>query len=762
MSSLTVLKEPIFSPHTLNKYASLMAEGNGYLGLRACHEEDYTEQTRGMYLAGFYHRASPNEASELVNLPDVLQMRIEMDGEIFTLLSGEILRYQRELCFATGELRRSVLWLAPNGKRYQIDSQRFVSAQQLSLICSRISITPLDDRAVITVSTGIDATQTNSGRQHLDETSVRVFEQRYLQGKYQTQNGADEVVISSFCEVAGDTNSSFYAKNRRLMQHCNASVAAGDSFVLVKTSWVTHSLDNEDHGSNLAERALENLMTCVAQGYDKLLAESTRTWNNWWLRGRVVIDSHHYRDQQALDFALYHLFAMTPTHSERCSIAAKGLTGEGYKGHVFWDTEVFLLPFHLLTQPNIARQLISYRWHNLAGARRKAQLKGYCGALFPWESARTGDEETPEFAAINIRTGLRQKVASALAEHHLVADIAWAVDIYFQTTGDDVFMRERGVCLLMETARFWISRVTETNGRLELHDVIGPDEYTEHVNNNAYTNYLAYHNVARALSYHRQFSTQPDRKFIDEASDFLARLWLPTDNDQQILAQDDSFLSKPSIDLTDYKAKQGTQAILLDYSRAEVNEMQILKQADVVMLAYMLPWLFTPEQLRANLDYYEPRTIHDSSLSKAIHAVVAARSGRCEQAYQFWQQACLIDLGDEPHSCDDGIHAAATGAIWLGAVQGFAGLTIEQGELHFNPCLPPEWRAISFPLYWQGAHIQLTLTQQKLTINNPSVQPIVLWLGQTRFCVQQGEQILTLAEFISPIAGSGTMKELDE
>lgn len=754
MSTLTRLQEPQFSPHTLNKFATLMTAGNGYLGLRACHEEAYTDQTRGMYLAGFYHRSSLLETTELVNLPDILHMRIELDGEIFTLLAGQIVEYQRELDFATSELRRRVLWRSPNGKRYQIECQRFLSAAQHSLVCSRITITPLDCAATVTISTGIDATQTNSGRQHLDETSVRVFEQRYLQGCYRTLDGSNEVIISSFCALPPESNSSFYAKNRRLTQHCSNTVAKETAFTLVKTSWIASSLDENYRAETCAEHALQNLMQCVERGYERLLAESAQVWKGYWQRSRVKIESVNEEDQVALDFALYHLFAMTPVHNERCSIAAKGLTGEGYKGHIFWDTEVFLLPFHLMTQPDIARQLLSYRWHNLPGAQTKARENGWQGALFPWESAWTGEEETPEFAAINIRTGLRQKVASALAEHHLVADIAWAVDAYYQVTADEVFMRERGITLLLETARFWISRAVDVKGRLELHDVIGPDEYTEHVDNNAYTNYLAFHNVEQVRFYLQKFGLQ-EPSFTRKADDFLERLWLPPANDQNLIAQDDTFFSKPTIDLSAYKTQQGTQAILLDYSRAEVNEMQILKQADVVMLAYMLPWRFTPEQLEANLGYYEPRTIHDSSLSKAIHGVIATRCNRVNQAYEFWQQACLIDLGGDAHSCDDGIHAAATGAIWLGAVQGFIGLTVEQGELHLTPQMPEQWQSVAMPFFWQGSQIHLTVTQQHVTISGAQDKPLTLWLGEKQVSIL-GTQTLLLAEFFAPVNGSGT------
>ncbi len=228
------------------------------------------------------------------------------------------------------------------------------------------------------------------------------------------------------------------------------------------------------------------------------------------------------------------------------------------------------------------------------------------------------------------------------------------------------------MALLLETAKFWISRAVRVNDRLEIHDVIGPDEYTEHVNNNAFTSYMAYYNVQQALSIARQFGCSDDA-FIHRAEMFLKELRLPEIQPDGVLPQDDSFMAKPAINLAKYKAAAGKQTILLDYSRAEVNEMQILKQADVVMLNYMLPEQFSAASCLANLQFYEPRTIHDSSLSKAIHGIVAARCGLLTQSYQFWREGTEIDLGADPHSCDDGIHAAATGAIWLGAIQGFAG-----------------------------------------------------------------------------------------
>ncbi|MGK9173422.1 glycoside hydrolase family 65 protein [Yokenella regensburgei] len=759
MNKPVKLTEPAFCLHSLNKYASLMTTGNGYMGIRATHEEAYTQQTRGMYLAGLYHRAGQDESTELVNLPDVVGMELTLNGEVFSLQRGVIESWRRELDVATGELSRAVIWQSPDGARFALESRRFASVEKLPLLALEVSITPLDADASISITTGIDATMTNHGRQHLDEVQVRVFGQHLLQGIYRTQDGRNDVAISSYCHLDGDVQRSFTAKERRLLQHNSVHARAGQRITLQKINWITWTEERLVSVETWGKQSLAKLEASVQQGYDALLEESANNWGEWWKRSRVEVTSvAATRDQQALDFALYQLRAMTPAHDERSSIGAKGLTGEGYKGHVFWDTEVFLLPFHLFTRPDIARRLLRYRWHNLSQAREKARRNGWQGALFPWESARSGEEETPEFAAINIRTGLRQKVASAQAEHHLVADIAWAVVSYWHATGDMGFMAHEGMALLLETAMFWISRAVMVKGRLEIHDVIGPDEYTEHVNNNAFTNYMAYYNVEQALWFAR-FLKCSDEAFIHRAGHFLQHLWRPEPGEDGILPQDDAFLSKPTIDLAKYKANAGKQTILLDYSRSEVNEMQILKQADVVMLAYMLPEQFSRQACLANLRFYEPRTIHDSSLSKAIHGIVAARCQEREMSYRFWQEGALIDLGVDPHSCDDGIHAAATGAIWLGAIQGFAGVSVRHGELHVDPVLPVHWQSLRFPLCWQNSDLLITINETEIRINAGAV--VHLWVEGKKRILQRGDTVIQRA-FFSLDNGTATTWRGDE
>jgi hypothetical glycosyl hydrolase len=715
MKKQQVISEREFQINTINKFASVMALGNGYLGLRATHEEDYSIQTRGMYVAGIYNRATANETSELVNLPDIAGIKIEINGHPLTLLEGEIIEYERHLNLFTGELTRDILWKSKDGFRFRFVFRRFVSKDDLHLLASKVSIVSLDRDVNVTIVTGIDAQLTNFGRQHLIEEKVRVFDEEILQGVYQTTESNQTIIITTACKFPEGSRVTFTAKNRQIYSTITRKVAVNKPFILEKIGTVYTSLDHGEAGIDPETTGYITLKSYLSDGYDLLFARSARKWSEFWDEKRVEVTSKDEFDQTAIDFALYHLEIMTPSHDYRFSVGAKGLTGEGYKGHVFWDTEIFILPFHLYTEPERAKKLLQYRYLHLEQAKEKAKANGYQGALFPWESAFTGKEETPEFAAINIRTGTRQKVASALAEHHIVADIAFAVVQYYENTKDEEFMSKEGLELLKETARFWISRTVEENGWLSIKDVIGPDEYTEHVDNNAYTNYMAHYNVEKALIFMEKYQDY-DPTLVEKGRDFLNRLYLPKPNQDNIIPQDDTFLTKPTIDLSFYKKHSGSQSILLDYSRQEVIEMQILKQADVVMLLYLFPDLFPKDVVLKNLTYYEERTIHDSSLSKAIHAIVAARCGELETAYQFFREACLIDLGPNPHSSDEGIHAASLGSIWLATMFGFANISASSDRLSIQPKLPKNWSRLDFPFFYQGRMLRITITHDSIEV----------------------------------------------
>jgi hypothetical glycosyl hydrolase len=700
-----------FDEETLNKEATLMTTGNGYLGVRAVHEEKYRNQDRGFFVRGIFDRTIGTEAAELVNLPDITEQELRINGEIFSLNSPQVRDYQRSLDLSTGELNRSLKWQTEQGDWFKITNKRIVSQKNKEQIAFQLIVEPLSGSAEISIKTGIDGQVSNGGNQHLIERDIRVYDERLLVAEYETIESHLTVGLAMRLNKSGIIS----AKNRKILTNIQESCQKNNSFVFEKVAYIYSSLEADDPLESAKKAAAHEI------SYEKIAKETKKSWHDFWSEHRVVVNSQNAFDQLALDFACYHLQIMTPDDSQ-FSVAAKGLTGEGYKGHVFWDTEIFILPFFLHNEPDTAKKLLKYRFFRLAGAKEKARQNNYRGALFPWESALTGYEETPKYAAINIRTGKRQIISSAVAEHHIVADIAYAVMDLYQATADQDFMDNYGKELLKETALFWLSRGVEINGRIEIHDVIGPDEYTEHVNNNAYTNYLAAYNVRSALE-----QQVGDEQLQEQFRRFLDKLYLPNENADGLIPQDDTFLEKPVIDLSKYKEQAGNQLILTEYSRQEVIDRQILKQADLVMLFYLQPDLFSFETIKQNLYYYEDRTIHDSSLSKAIHAIVAARIHESEWAYEMFQAACRIDLNDQPHTSDEGIHGAALGAVWLTVIFGFAG--IKKGDvLEINPQLPNAWKQLTFNFYWRNEKITVQMTQDSVLLKKESTKQLPIMI----------------------------------
>lgn len=716
------VEEKQFDLEYINKYASQMTIGNGFFGIRGSQEEDYRNQVRGMFAAGVYNRPLGAESAELVNLPDVIRWEIKIDGEHFSLETMKVLAYERALDLEMGELKRYALIETAQGKKVEVITCRVADQNNLHQAALKVVIKPLTEDCQVDVKTGIDGQQTNFGTQQLVEKELRVFGDDLISASYQTTESKIDIGIAAKFNKAGV----FQAKNRRITASFSEKIRKNTSFTLEKIIVLSTSLQQTDPFKKSIAQAQKSV------SYTEILEQSMSYWTDFWHQHRITIQGDSSFDQLAMDFAAYHLQIMTPRNDPSVSVGAKGLTGEGYKGHVFWDTEIFILPFFLYQFPEVAKNLLLYRYDRLEGARQKARDYHYQGALFPWESAHTGQEETPKFAALNIKTETRQEVASAAAEHHISADLAYAVQEYVQATEDQSFLETKGKTLIHETAAFWLSRAVKVDDHLEIHRVIGPDEYTEYIDNNAYTNYLAHYNVALAVKYQAG-----DPLFLKECQNFLDKLYLPVPNKEQLIPQDDTYLSKPVIDLTTYKERPGSQSILLDYARSEVNELQVSKQADLVMLLYLLPEYFSQPIVSKNLHYYENKTIHDSSLSKAIHAIEACRIQEMEWAYHLFQEACLIDLGPDPHSSDDGIHAASLGALWLAVIFGFSGITVTNGTLSISPRLPSAWEKISFPFIWKNHRLLFVLTKKQIVIKKETKETLPIFVNGDQYQLEK-------------------------
>lgn len=738
-----IIGEKAFDSRMLGKCESIMCLGNGYLCIRSAAEERYVREKRDCFVAGTFNKFDENEVTELPNAADMMAMDLELNGQPFTLEQGEIKSYYRQLNLKTGELTRTVHWVSPAGDEFKFVFERIVSMKERHTAAQRISVTPVNRDADFLMITGIDGSMNNSGVQHFSEGDKRFYEGKIMQACQTTTQSGIGFVLTAQASFALD-GEAFAPKQhiamerRKIFCEYQGTVPAGKTLVMEKVGNIYTTRDRELEGyslKELQEYALAALKNSAAKGYETLAAESAAMWKERvWDKTPILIDCEDPMDQLAIRFAQYHLYVMTPAHDNRMNIGAKGLSGEGYKGHTFWDTDIFALPYFTYTDPEVARSLEEYRYLSLPGAHKKAEGNHYEGAQFPWESAWLDDGEvTPVWGAADIITGLPTKIWSGFIEQHITADVAYGVWQYYMVTGDQDYMDRYGYELLMDTAIFWASRLewSEEDRMYHINDVVGPDEYKEHADDNAYTNYMAHWNLGIAITYYEDLKEHHkdifDRLNAKMGLDEACRLWrerrpliyLPQPRKEDlVIPQDANYLSYPIIDLTKYKEQAEVGSLFKDYNLETVNHMQISKQADVMILFLLMEDLFSPEVKKANWDYYEPKTLHDSSLSLSTHVILASDRKDKDLAYQLFSRAVRIDAGENMKSSNEGIHAASIAGIWQSVVYGFGGVRMLHGKLRVCPALPDSWNKLDFAIFWHGQRLHMVIDKNTLTITN--------------------------------------------
>jgi len=736
-ASAWILKEERFDPTAMGKCESIMCLGNGYMGLRSATEERYVSEKRGLFVAGTFNRFLSNaktdsEVSELPNGADFLEMEIILDGQVFSLMQGIIKEYTRTLNFETGELARRVLWASPAGKEYQLDFTRVVSLKNLHTVAQKVMITPLSSDANITLSTGINGQITNSGSQHFAEGPKRFYDRRYMQLVQTTTDSCIDFVYTTDVSLSEEADTHIAMDRRKIFSVYKTTAKHGASLTIEKITTVHTSRDKQCEGldtSAVQALALTALKEQSALGYDQIARQSAEAWQEKvWGNIPVTVESDNPEDQLALRFAQYHLQIMAPAHDNRMNIGAKGFSGEGYKGHTFWDTEIFALPYYIFSQPKTALSLEEYRYLSLPGARVKSKENGFTGAQFPWESAWLDDGEvTPLYGAADIVTGLPIPILTGLIEIHITCDVCYGVWQYYTATGDKDFMERCGYELVFDTANFWVSRLEPgTDGKLHIDNVIGPDEYKDGIDDDAFTNYFARWNLWLAMEYHDRLAKE-NPALLEKLAPFVNysqweakanEIYIPEPRTDGVIPQNQTFLGLKDIDLTKYKNQEQVGSIYRDYNHEQIGEIQVCKQADVLLLILLKEEAFTPAVKRANWDYYEPRTLHDSSLSLSTHCILAADMEDYPLAYNLFRRACNIDMGPNPHSSNDGIHAGSIGGIWQCAVLGFGGLRLIGDKIRLNPALPENWKQLGFYCYLKGQKLKIDLTPSTIRVEN--------------------------------------------
>lgn len=714
------VSESPFNPCKLSHLETIFTVGNGYMGLRGTFEEGYEGELVSTLAHGVYNHLEGELVPDLVNLPNPLAMTVQVDDVPFAMQgSGRIMGYRRTLDLEKAVLTREVLWTNNKGTIVKLTFERFASLEHDHLLVQRLTVRALMGSPEIKVSSALDSGVRNyEGGYHWLTMELGSKDGELFAVGKTTQSNYEVAVISQHVaspqprmHTAMDTN--------KPTAVFSVDLAQDQVFELVKYTAIHSNRDARD--PRQAARATLDIAT--QQGYDSLFANHCAEWAKYWHNSDIQIDGDEVA-QRAIRFCTYHVLIAAPRNDETVSIGAKTLSGPGYKGHVFWDTELFMVPMLTVTQPKLARNLLMYRYHNLAGARHKAANNGYEGAMFPWESTDTGEETTPQWTN-PLPDGTRIRIWTGDTEQHVSTDIAYAVMQYWHWTRDEAFFVDHGAEIVLDTAVFWGSRAEyiAERDRYELSMQIGPDEYHENVNNSAFTNRMVQWHLQTALEVFDWLKTnhpsQAEALFshlkIDEARldkwrDIIAKMYIPRDPQTGVLEQFDGFFKLKPMDITHWQPRVVNMDAILGHSVTQ--SVGVIKQADIVMLMALLGEAFgTVEERQANWDYYLPVVDHGSSLSPSIHAWVGSRLGLSEKAYELFMYSANIDLEDIKGNVRDGIHAAASGGVWQAAVFGFAGVTLDTaGSLNIVPQLPSHWRKVSFRLWIGGEQKTITLT----------------------------------------------------
>ena len=761
---------------------TLFSVGNGFLGLRGNFPEGRNAHEHGTFINGFHetwpirHAESAYGFAEvgqtIVNVPDPKVMRVYVDDEPLSLDLADVREYERSLDFRDGVLRRRVLWVTPSGKEVLLESDRLVSFEDRHLSIERMTVTVLNADAPVVINNQLinrqDGQDVYGGRpagvrtspgfdprkaEKIDAERVLVPQEYWQDGtrsalSYRTASSGMTlaVVADHVIETANDY------KHRALIEPDIAKnvfrVEAKAGVPTAVTKIVSYHTSRSVPAPELVDRSRRTLDRALAAGAPSFY-EAQRAWvTDFWQRSDVRIAGHDDL-QQATRWALLQL-AMAAARADGWGVPAKGVTGSGYSGHYFWDTEIYILPFLAYTTPLWARNAMRMRTKMLPAARRRAAQMSEAGALYPWRTIN-GEEASAYYAA-------------GTAQYHINADIAFALVRYVRATGDVDFMAREGVDVLVETARMWTSlgfwRQNEGEESFHVHGVTGPDEYTTVVNDNLFTNVMARFNLRAAAHTVRQLAERAGRSYRDlvdrvqldpgepevweRAADAM---FIPYNEQLGINPQDSLFLEREVWDLEHTPDDQ--RPLLLHFHPLVIYRFQVLKQADVVLALFLQGNHFSAEEKKADFDYYDPLTTGDSTLSAVVQSILAAEVGYRDLAREYFEHALFVDLADLHRNTSDGVHVASAGGVWTALVFGFGGMRDHDGVLSFDPRLPDDWPELSFPLAWQGSELDVTIRRDEFRLSVRSGEPVA-------FSVRGASHVAGVdADAVVPLVGQG-------
>ncbi|GGH43208.1 glycoside hydrolase family 65 protein [Microbacterium album] len=785
---------------------TMFSVGNGYLGLRGNHPEGRHAHEHGTFINGFHETWPIRHAEQaygfaevgqtIINAPDAKVMRVYVDDEPLTLDIAEMREYERVLDMRDGIYRRRLLWRTPAGKDVLIEDDRMVSFAERHLAVMRMTVTLLDTDAPVTISSQIVnrqdgenvyggvptvakarsiAAQKEAGRgtefdpRKTDKINERVLQpQEYWQDElrsalsYRVTGSGMTLAVAADHQI--DTENDF--DTRSLVEPDIAKqvfrVRAKAGVPITITKVVSYHTSRGVPARELVDRCRRTLDRIAIDGVEPVYRRQREWMDEFWSRSDVRIAGQDSL-QQATRWCLFQL-AQAAARADGFGVPAKGVTGSGYSGHYFWDTEIYVLPFMAYTNPLWARNAMRMRTMMLPAARRRAAQLNEAGALFPWRTIN-GEEASAYYAA-------------GTAQYHINADISYAIVKYVRATGDVDFMEREGADVLVETARLWTTlgfwRSYQGVETFHIHGVTGPDEYTTVVNDNLFTNVMARFNLHAAARVVREmaesnpgaFRLLADRVALDpgepEAWERAAdAMHIPYSENFGIHPQDSLFLEREVWDLEHTPAEQ--RPLLLHFHPLVIYRFQVLKQADVVLALFLQGDHFSPEEKRADFDYYDPLTTGDSTLSAVVQSILAAEVGYQDLALEYFIDALFVDLGDLHRNSADGVHVASAGGVWTALVSGFGGLRDYRGELTFDPRLPAEWPELAYTIQWRGSVLDVTLRRDEMRVAVRSGDPVPFEVrGQAYIATPEAPAVVTLADQGPVLPGRPTLTPFAE
>ena len=785
------LRETRYDAADLGRSETLFAVANGYLGMRGNVEEGRDSFAHGTFINGLHETWPIRHAEEaygfarvgqtIVNAPDAKILRLYVDDEPLLLTVADLHQYSRVLDFRDGVLRRELVWQTPSGKTVRVRSSRMVSFTERHLAVMTYEVTVLDADAPVVVSSQVLNRQDGQDEYHVraaamgegfDPRKAETLTNRVLVPSLHWAAGGRYVlgyrVADSGMTLAVAADHSIETENsfeeRTLVEQDLAKhvyrINAQQGKPVTITKVVTYHSSRGVPAKELVDRCRRTLDRAAEQGIDRQFADQRAWLEAFWARSDVEVPGQPEL-QQAIRWNLFQI-AQATARAEGNGIPAKGLTGSGYSGHYFWDTEIYVLPFLTYTSPRVARNALRFRYTMLEHARARAAELNQNGALFPWRTIN-GEEASAYYAA-------------GTAQYHIDADIAHAVKQYVAATGDTGFLAREAVDILIETARMWADlgfwRGHNGDSSFHIHGVTGPDEYTTVVNDNLFTNVMARANLRGAVDAVDRLATDDPSAHtallerlhltqdeLDEFARAAEHMAIPFDERLGIHPQDAQFLEKELWDLAN--TDPAKRPLLLFYHPLVIYRFQVLKQADVVLALFLQGDQFTPEEKLADFDYYDPLTTGDSTLSAVVQSIIASEVGYQELALRYFTAAAYVDLADLHHNTSDGVHVASLGGVWSALACGFGGLRDHEGVISLDPRLPEVWDGLTFRITLHDTRIRIDVrhTELRLTVEDGD-EATVLVRGES-VTVRAGDPVTRPLAPAPRLIGTPTVRDIE-